>query len=77
MTNSGDIMADFKHSLFVTVPPELGIGSNLIVLTDVKFWNDHYDELISWCNEQNLKPEGMTITFDNENQSLLFILRWL
>jgi len=74
---STDIMAVFKHRLFATVPNELGLGSHLIVLTDIEFWNKNYDELIDWCKLYSVKPAGMTIQFNSEEQVALFILRWM
>ena len=71
-----DIMAPFKHRLFTTVPKELELGSNLIVLTDIDFWSNHYDELLDWCQLHDAKPEGMTVKLKNKKQLTLFILKW-
>ena len=77
LTLTTDIMAEFKHRLFTTVPDELGLGSHLIVLTDIEFWNKNYDELIDWCNLYNVSSMGMTVQCKSEEQVALFVLRWM
>jgi len=74
---SEDVMAEYKSSRFVVVDPVLGFGSRTIVLADMYFWAKHHDELIDWCKLYSVKPAGMTVQFNSEEQVALFILRWM
>ena len=47
----------------------------IVVLTDIEYWNDHYEELKAWCNEYPAEVRGMTVTCD-EPTLTLFALRW-
>ena len=48
----------------------------LVVLTDIKFWSEHYEELQAWCQIHNGKPVGMSVELPDEQTLLLFTLRW-
>ena len=48
---------------------------NLLILSDFKFWNDNYDELMAWCNENGAQACGMTVVC-NDVALTAFVLRW-
>lgn len=48
---------------------------NLLILSDFKFWNDNYDELMAWCNENGAQTRGMTVVC-NDVALTAFVLRW-
>lgn len=52
---------------------ELG---HTVVLSDIKYWNEHYDDLRQWCNTYNSKLEGMTVAIPDDKTYNLFLLRW-
>jgi len=53
-----------------------GHVGKIVVLTDFSFWVSELDSLIQWCSDNNCRQKGMTIEFDNDDQLLLFCLRW-
>lgn len=69
----GDITWDNSKRYIIT--RNLGLGV-IVVLTDIKFWDTHYEELKDWCDENLAKMQGMTISFPNEKILTLFCLRW-
>ena len=76
--NQQDILEDWKNNRFVMVDHalfDLEPKRFLVVLTDVSYWNEHYEELKAWANNHNAIVEGMTVQFD-EPTATLFGLRW-
>lgn len=74
---SEDILADWKTNKFIVAPAELSdCGHVLIVLTDIKYWAKHADELAIWCEENYMETKGMTVTMDSPDKLMLFLLRW-
>lgn len=72
-----DIMQSWKDQRFVVTPQELlDAGEFLVILTDITFWNDHYEELKDWCDENCCHQQGMTVVADNEQALTAFCLRW-
>ena len=69
----GDITWDKSKRYIIT--RNLGLGI-MVVLTDIKFWDTHYEELKTWCNKNLAKMQGMTIEFPNEKILTLFCLQW-
>ena len=49
---------------------------HIVVLTDVQYWVDNYEELTDWCSKNGGEVSGMVIEFPNELTMLLFCLRW-
>ena len=74
---SDDIFHSWKDQRFIIAPSVLaeGIG-RLIVLTDIAFWNEHYEELKDWCDANLAETVGMTVEIPNDDTLLLFVLRW-
>jgi hypothetical protein len=74
-----DIMAEWKKNHFVIVEAALidiaDPDANLIILTDVTYWNEHYDTLKSWCVDYSAEVRGMTVTCDSASLTA-FCLRW-
>ena len=72
-----DIMASWKENRFVVADSALIDieDNNLIVLTNIEYWNDHYEELTEWCENHNAEIRGMTVTCDDHTLTA-FALRW-
>lgn len=72
-----DVLANWKNCRFARVDFELLEQPDImIVLTDVAFWNAHFEELKDWCDENDCEIQGLTVKFNNEKSLLLFVLRW-
>ena len=72
-----DIFDKWKNNRFVVVPHELlDHDESLIVLTDVSYWNDNFELLKDWCDENNCWQAGMTVKPSNTHALTLFCLRW-
>lgn len=78
-----DIFADWKTRRFVIAdqPARDYLGDDppghLIILTNFKFWADHVDQLIEWCNQHALTPNrGVTLEIPTDELLTAFVLRW-
>lgn len=71
-------MAEFKRQRFVVAPGFLleNFDEHVVILSDFHYWNDHYDDLVSWCNEHGGEISGMGVTLPNAHTLTLFTLRW-
>lgn len=52
---------------------------HLVMLSDVLYWYDHYDELESWAKENggdNITVRGMVVSIRGDELLTLFLLRW-
>ena len=77
ISESNDILADWKKNRFIVADDDLVDGPDIVVvLTDVKYWSEHYEELDEWCNKNYSKLEGMTVAIPLESVLTMFILRW-
>lgn len=73
-----DILEDWKRNRFILAPKDLTETENhLIVLTDIKYWTEHADALVEWC-EHNPKAQtqGMTVEISDDKTLTHFILKW-
>jgi hypothetical protein len=74
-----DIMSEFKKNKFVIANGyffDVGVSdANLVVLSDIEYWNDHYTELEAWCKEHGSEVQGMTVVCSDVALTA-FILRW-
>jgi len=61
---------------FVIAPVELTDGDRLVVLSDIGFWVDNFDNINAWCEQRNAEVQGATIVFGDEPTLLEFVLRW-
>ena len=48
---------------------------NVIILSDIEYWNDNYDALKEWCKEYDADVRGMTVTCSDQSLTA-FCLRW-
>lgn len=72
-----DIFANWKNKKFVVADYDLISEPDIVViLTDIEFWAQHVDELITWCEQNGGVIKGMTVGFDTNEQLMLFALRW-
>ena len=72
-----DIFDKWKNNRFVVVPHELlDHDESLIVLTDVSYWNDNFELLKDWCDENDCEQAGMTVKPSNIHALTMFCLRW-
>lgn len=61
---------------FLIAPNYITNQEILIILTDIGFWNVHFDELQSWCQANNGVREGMTVTLPDHKTLTMFCLKW-
>ena len=72
-----DILADWKTERFIVADQTVhGYDNIIIVLCDIKFWNDHYAQLAEWCELYGGRITGMTVELDTHELLSLFLLRW-
>ena len=72
-----DIMQDWRNRRFIVVEAALIdiAQDNLIILTDIEYWNEHYDALKAWCLDYDAEVRGMTVTCSDQSLTA-FCLRW-
>ena len=72
-----DVFDETKRSKFIVIETAMIdiTDGNLIILTDIEYWNDRYEELQAWCAEHEAEVRGMTVTCSDE-ALILFCLRW-
>ena len=51
--------------------------SHIVVLSDLSFWHNNFDELGEWCQQYGAEILGMTVNIPNEEILTLFYLRWI
>jgi hypothetical protein len=73
---SDDVFKSWKEERFIVAPSVLCDNEKLIVLTDVAYWNTHYEELKNWCDLNLSETQGMTVVCPDDETLLLFVLRW-
>lgn len=77
MTTENDIFAEWKKNRFVITPSIIMHNDvHIVVLTDFKFWDSKFDELISWCDQYNCTMQGMTVNIPTDYALTMFCLRW-
>lgn len=68
------IMQDWKDRRFVVLS---GLITDIaVLLSDVQFWADNYEELGEWCRLNNSRQEGMIVIFPDNKTLSLFCLQW-
>lgn len=76
-----DVMAEMKGNRFYLVPEEfmekeeLGHGQ-IIVLTDITYWNVHFNDLLNWGRLYNVQFNGLSLTITDPKIVTAFILKW-
>lgn len=76
---STNIMADWQSSRFVIAADYIVADLNvrhLIVLTDMRFWSEHADQLAAWCETHGASVSGLTVEIPTDEILSLFVLRW-
>ena len=75
---SDDILAEWKKNRFILADKVLTETDNhLIILTDIKYWAEHADELVKWCERtQGAYTQGMTVEISDDKTLTHFILKW-
>ncbi len=48
----------------------------IVMLSSIDFWSAHYEDLISWCSNNNADVQGMTVNIRDEKTLTAFCLRW-
>jgi hypothetical protein len=48
----------------------------LIMLTDIGYWNNHWDELQQWCQNHQAQSQGMTVDIPDAATLTVFCLKW-
>lgn len=78
-----DIFQNWKNNRFVIVDAgssglniDGGVYPHLVVLADIGYWTEHYDELKAWCEPHGCKVQGMTVSLPDQPTATLFCLRW-
>lgn len=71
-------MAEFKTRRFVVSPADLleKPGEHVVILSDFRYWNDHYDELKAWVEQNNSFIQGMGLILPDAQTLTAFCLRW-
>ena len=73
-----DVMAEFKNRRFVVAPAELleNPSEHVVILSDFEYWNNHYDELKTWVEQNNGFIQGMGLILPDAQTLTTFCLRW-
>jgi hypothetical protein len=73
-----DVMAEFKRNRFVVAPNFLldDPYEHVVILSDLTYWTDHYDELAEWCKLHGGEIAGMGVTLPDAHTVTLFTLKW-
>lgn len=69
-------MSKPREKFIVVTAAEIDITEgNLVILADVEYWNDNYEDLKIWCHDYDAEVRGMTVTL-NDQALTAFCLRW-
>lgn len=73
-----DIMAEFKNRRFIVAPNYLleDRSEHVIILSDISFWAEHYDQLQAWCEQHDAAVQGLGVTLPDSETVTLFCLTW-
>ena len=73
-----DIFESWKRNRFI-VADDFQIDNQfkyIVILTDIQFWIENNESLLSWCQEHNCSQQGMTVNIPDDETLTLFYLRW-
>lgn len=70
-----DVFEHWRDRRFV-IPVDVEEHALTVVLCDIAYWNEHYEELSEWCEQHNCEPVGMTVDVPDYPTLTLFCLRW-
>ena len=69
-------MSKPREKFIVVTAAQIDItDGNLIILSDVEYWNDNYEALKEWCRDYDAEVRGMTVTLSDQSLTA-FCLRW-
>lgn len=74
---STDVFEDWKNRRFLIADAALIdiTDEKIVILTDIEYWNENYEELKTWCEDYDAEVRGMTVTLDEQSLTA-FCLRW-
>jgi hypothetical protein len=53
------------------------LGEHMILmLSDIGFWSENYEELQQWCQDNGATAAGMTVSIPDEKTLTAFCLKW-
>lgn len=65
---------------FQVAGPVEGITSHLLVIEDYMWWTDNERAILNWMADNLPRgiehQQGMILTFDTEQDRMMFLLRW-
>lgn len=71
------IFDNLKQHRFVIVDPRLyDFDHHLVILSDLEFWHNRWEDLEKWCEDHGCDIAGMTVDFPNEQALTMFCLKW-
>ena len=74
-----DVLAEMKGHKFYLVPEEYleeDVNYTSIILTDVAYWNNNFDELNRWCIINSVDIVGLSLKIYDPKIVMAFILKW-
>jgi hypothetical protein len=74
-----DVLAEMKGHKFYLVPEEYleeDVNYTSIILTDVTYWNNNFDELNRWCIINSVDIVGLSLKIYDPKIVMAFILKW-
>ena len=74
-----DVLAEMKGHKFYLVPEEYleeDVNYTSIILTDVAYWNNNFDELNRWCILNSVDIVGLSLKIYDPKIVMAFILKW-
>ena len=68
-----------RDSRFIPVTSPYGDGY-MLMISDYNWWSTNEREILNWMADTLPRgiehQQGMTVTFDNDQDRMMFLLRW-
>jgi len=64
---------------FIVADPEVCASLDIpfiVMLANIGYWVDNFDNLKDWCEQHNSKLQGMTVELPDAKTLTAFTLRW-
>jgi len=73
-----DIVGNMSSSRFIPLIADFKNKSSMLLIADYKFYNENEKEIVSWSKEflKSFSQQGMILEFNNDEDRLIFIMRW-
>ena len=71
-----NLLDNANEERFIVAPDYLTDREILIILSDIAYWNNNYDDLEQWCLEYQSQRQGMTVVCPDKQTLTAFCLRW-